>query len=420
MSLTLASPPAPLSLGDIARAQLDAICRRLQLSSDMLERLRTPSCEITVQIPVLMDDGRTEVFTGYRVQHSMALGPSKGGLRFHHEVDLDEVRGLAALMTVKCALLNLPFGGAKGGVQVDPRKLSMHEKERLTRKLIDKIGFAIGPYTDIPAPDMGTDAQVMAWIVDQYSQKYGYSPGVVTSKPLALGGSLGRNEATGRGVMLIMRETSKEFGLPWSTGTVAIQGFGNVGSHLAAALHAEGVRVVAVTDVEGGVYNPDGLDIPALHAHVQETGSVAAFSGGEPLSHDNFWAVPCDYMVPAALGGVVTEENVDQLNCSAVVEAANAPTTPEADASLNERGVLVIPDILANAGGVVASYFEWTQNLQQYSWTLERVREELEAKMVSAFHAVRQLQIERNVTMRDAAFMIAVQRVVEAETLRGH
>jgi glutamate dehydrogenase (NAD(P)+) len=411
----------PMVTEDITTNQFDRAADLLGLSGAMRRRLCTPFREITVQVPVLLDSGEVEVFLGHRVQHNGARGPTKGGVRFHPSVDLHEVRGLATLMTWKTALLDLPFGGAKGGVNVDPGRLSKTELERLTRKFTGRIAIALGPYRDIPAPDMGTNAQTMAWMLDEYSQKRGYSPAVVTGKPVTLGGSLGREEATGRGVMIVMRESAPDLGVEWRGATVAIQGFGNVGSHLAESLSAEGLLIKAVADANGGVCNEGGLDIPALTAHVRRTGSVVDFPGSEAITNEQLWRIPCDFLVPAALGGVITkEDNVADLECRVLVEAANAPTTPIADKVLDERGIPVLPDFLANAGGVVVSYFEWTQNLQQMRWELEQVNTALERKMVAAYREVRALSSRRGISMRTAAYAIALQRVADAEELRGH
>ncbi|HEU5208791.1 MAG TPA: Glu/Leu/Phe/Val dehydrogenase dimerization domain-containing protein [Longimicrobiales bacterium] len=409
-----------LNVESITTNQLEAAANLLQLSPEMRLRLRTPFREITVQVPVLMDDGSVRVCIGHRVQHNGARGPTKGGVRYHPTVDLDEVRGLATLMTWKTALLDLPFGGAKGGVSVDPSELSRTELERLTRKFTERIAIALGPYRDIPAPDMGTDGQVMAWMLDEYSAKRGYTPAIVTGKPITLGGSYGREAATGRGVMIVMREAAREYGIPWKGGTAALQGFGNVGSHLASFLYEEGVRIVAVTDATGGVFSDSGLDIPALTKHVHSTHGVAGFEGGDPLTNEKLWSVPCDYMIPAALGGVITkEDNANELACRVLVEAANGPTTPIADKILAERGILVLPDFLANAGGVVVSYFEWTQNLQQFRWDEEQVNSALEKKMVAAYREVAGVAREHDVTLRTAAYAIALRRVAEAEEMRG-
>ena len=409
-----------LKAESITTNQLEAAANLLELPEEMRIRLRTPFREITVQVPVLMDDGHVRVYCGHRVQHNGARGPTKGGIRYHPTVDLEEVRGLATLMTWKTALLDLPFGGAKGGVSVDPRTLSKTELERLTRKFTERIAIGLGPYRDIPAPDMGTDGQVMAWMLDEYSAKRGYSPAIVTGKPLSLGGSYGREEATGRGVMIIMREAAQEHGVTWAGGSAAIQGFGNVGSHLAHFLHGEGVRVIAVTDAMGGVYNPKGIDIPALLRHAAGHRTVAGFDHGDTLTNEELWRVPCDFMIPAALGGVITrEDNAEILDCRMLVEAANGPTSPTADKILAERGITVLPDFLANAGGVVVSYFEWTQNLQQFRWELDQVNDALEKKMITAYREVMRFAREHHVTLRTAAYGIALRRVAEAEQLRG-
>ena len=406
---------------DITTNQFERAANLLELTPGMRMRLCTPFRELTVQVPVLMDNGEVEVFIGHRVQHNGARGPTKGGVRYHPTVDLHEVRGLATLMTWKTALLDLPFGGAKGGVNVDPKKLSKTELERLTRKFTSRISIALGPYRDIPAPDMGTSGQTMAWMLDEYSQKKGYSPAVVTGKPISLGGSLGREEATGRGVMIVMREAAPDLGIQWRGASAVIQGFGNVGSHLAVCLNQEGLIVKAVTDADGGVFNDRGLDIPALVAYSKQKGSVKGFPNSEPITNEQLWRVRCDYMVPAALGGVITkEDNVADLDCKVLVEAANAPTTPIADKILDERGIPVLPDFLANAGGVVVSYFEWTQNLQQLRWELDQVNAGLERKMVAAYREEKTLADQRGVSMRTAAYALALRRVADAEDLRGH
>jgi len=412
---------SPMVTEEITTNQFDTAADLLGLNRSMRERLCHPFREVTVQVPVLMDNGDVEVFLGHRVQHNGARGPTKGGVRYHPTVDLHEVRGLATLMTWKTALMDLPFGGAKGGVSVDAHRLSMRELERLTRKFTERIAIALGPYRDIPAPDMGTNAQTMAWMLDEYSQKKGYSPAVVTGKPVSLGGSLGREEATGRGVMICMREAARDYGITWVGSSAVIQGFGNVGSHLAKGLFDEGVKVLAITDADGGVYNANGLDIDALLHYAREHRSVAAFPGADPITNEQLWRVPCDFMVPAALGGVITkEDNATALECRMLVEAANAPTTPIADKILEERGIIVLPDFLANAGGVVVSYFEWTQNLQQMRWELDQVRAGLERKMVTSYRDVVELAKQRDVSLRTAAYAIALRRVADAEELRGH
>jgi glutamate dehydrogenase (NAD(P)+) len=398
----------------IVQNQFDRAADLINLESYMRKILSSPFREVQVEVPVRMDDGRIEVFTGYRIQHNGARGPCKGGIRYHPEADHDEVLGLATIMTWKTALMDIPFGGAKGGVTVDPKKLSKLELERLTRRFTQRIAIVLGPYRDIPAPDVNTNAQVMAWILDEYSSRQGYTPAVVTGKPVALGGSLGREEATGRGVMYVMQEYSRDFGIPLKGGRVVIQGFGNVGSHLARLLHSEaGALVIAVSDVSGGIYNDKGLDIPALLAHTAQGKPVSEWKDGK--------RIPCEWLVPAALGGVITKEtNATTIDCKVVVEGANEPTTPTADRILEERGIAVIPDFLANAGGVTVSYYEWAQNLQQYRWTHEQVNRELKATITKAYVSVRDLAKERKVTFRTAAYGIALQRVADAERLRGN
>lgn len=421
MTVTASTPAGHLRVGDITHNQFEKAADLLGLTPAMRKRLSIPFREISVQIPVLMDDGSVEIFMGYRVQHNGSRGPTKGGVRYHPTVDIEEVRGLATLMTWKTALLDLPFGGAKGGVDVDVKKLSRNELERLTRKFTERIAIILGPYRDIPAPDVGTNGQVMAWMLDEYSAKKGYTPAIVTGKPVDLGGSLGREEATGRGVMIVMREAAKDYGVPWRGSRAVIQGFGNVGAHLARILHEEGVNVIAVTDADGGVANDKGLDIPALFAHAQKHGTVRGFESAESMTNEKLWTVPCEFMVPAALGGVITkEDNATVLDCKFLVEAANGPTTPIADKVLEERGIIVLPDFLANAGGVVVSYFEWTQNLQQLRWELEQVQSALERKMVAAYRDVYALAQERGVDLRTAAYAIALSRVAAAEEMRGH
>jgi glutamate dehydrogenase (NAD(P)+) len=406
----------------IVASQFERAANLINLDEYMRHILMHPFREVQVEVPVRMDDGRIEVFTGYRIQHNGARGPCKGGIRYHPDADHDEVLGLAAIMTWKTALMDIPFGGAKGGVTVDPKKLSKLELERLTRRFTQRISIVLGPYRDIPAPDVNTNAQVMAWILDEFSSRHGYTPAAVTGKPLSLGGSLGREEATGRGVMYVMMEYARDFGIPLKASRVVIQGFGNVGGHLARLLHTEaGAKVIAVSDVVGGVVNEDGLDVPGLLAHAAAGKPVAAWPGGQPITNDQLWTLRCDWLIPAALGGVITKEtNARTLECKAVVEAANEPTTPTADRILEDRGIPVIPDFLANAGGVTVSYYEWAQNLQQYRWTHEKVNQELKATITKAYVGVRDLAKEKGVTFRTAAYAIALQRVAEAERLRGN
>jgi len=406
----------------IVASHFEKAANIINLEAYMRRILLAPFREVTVEVPVRMDDGRIEVFTGYRIQHNGARGPCKGGIRFHPEADHDEVLGLATIMTWKTALMDIPFGGAKGGITVDPKKLSKLELERLTRRFTQRIAIVLGPYRDIPAPDVNTNAQVMAWILDEYSSRQGYTPAVVTGKPISLGGPLGREEATGRGVMYVMEEYARDYGVPLKGGRVVIQGFGNVGSHLARLLDVEShAKVVAVSDVEGGIYNDKGLDIPGLLAHVAQKRPVSEWKGGKRITNEELWTVPCEWLVPAALGGVITKEsNAKTVDCKVVVEGANEPTTPTADSILEERGIPVLPDFLANAGGVTVSYYEWAQNLQQYRWTHEQVNKELKATITKAYTAVRDLAKEKAVAFRTAAYGIALQRVAEAERLRGN
>lgn len=408
--------------GAIVKSQFDIAADLDGLEDYMRRLLVAPFRSLTVEVPVRMDDGRIEVYRGYRIQHSGARGPCKGGIRFHPEADEHEVLGLATTMTWKTALVDVPFGGAKGGVQVDPRTLSKRELEGVTRTFTSRISLMIGPYRDIPAPDMGTNAQVMAWLLDEYSKRAGYSPAVVTGKPISLGGSLGREEATAQGVAYCMESYGKDFGLPVSGARVVIQGFGNVGGHLARILHELGAKIVAVSDVDGGIHNDAGLDAPALFQHAyHDRKPVPDFAGdGDRIENTAIWSVPCDWLVPAALGGVITKEgNARTIDCKVVVEAANSPTTPIADKILGDRGIPVLPDFLVNAGGVIVSYFEWVQNLQQHPWTLEQVNAELLRKITRAYGEVRDLVRDKRVQWRTAAYAIALRRVAEAERLRG-
>lgn len=405
---------------EIALHNVDAAARKLGLHPDLCTMIKNPDRELKVELPLTRDDGSLHVFTGYRVQHNNARGPFKGGIRYHHEVDLDEVRALAALMTWKTAIVNIPFGGAKGGVTCDPRTLSRKELEQLTRLFVQGIDPVIGPNVDIPAPDVNTNAQVMAWFADEYSRRHGFSPACVTGKPVDLFGSLGREEATGRGVVITYRQAAKVFGLDMRTATAAIQGFGNVGSHTAGILAALGGRIIAVSDVEGGIYNKKGLDIPALIGHVRNTKTVKGFPGSEPLTNDELLECSCDVLIPAALGGQITRANAGRIKAKLIVEAANEPTTFEADEILEGKGIHVVPDILANAGGVTVSYFEWAQNLQQFRWEEERVNAELETIMVRAFDQVSKRSQEHKVPMRIGAYIVAVERVARATELRGN
>jgi len=381
--------------------------------------LETPARIVKVAIPLEMDNGELRTFIGYRVQHDNSRGPFKGGLRFHPHVDDDEVKALASLMTWKTALIDVPFGGAKGGISVDPRELSHAEVERLTRRFVDQIDAVIGPQVDIPAPDVNTNAQHMAWIFDQYSKLHGHHPAVVTGKPVDLYGSLGREAATGRGVVIATREVLKAKGRSLEGADIIIQGFGNVGTFTARLAAEQGANVVAVSDITGAVYNPAGLDVEACIAHVKDTGGVKGFVGGKAIPADEILFRECDVLIPAALGGVITKENADEIRAPFIIEAANGPTTPEANDILESKGVTIVPDIYANAGGVTVSYFEWVQNLQQFHWEEDHVNEQLERRMVRAFDTLWKVASERHVSLRTAAFIIAIGRVGKARVLRG-
>ena len=378
--------------------------------------------ELRVQVPVRRDDGSLDVFIGYRVQHNGARGPYKGGIRYHPKADLEEVRALASLMTWKTALVNIPFGGAKGGIQVDPSDMSRAELERMSRRYFTQIGHIIGPNRDIPAPDMNTNAQIMSWFMDEYGRRHGHTTQIVTGKPVALGGSLGREAATGRGCVDVMNEACRDAGLgPPEELTVVIQGFGNVGSWAARIAAEQGYKVIAVSDVKGGIVDERGLDIPALLKYVDESGTVVDFPGSETITNDQLLGLTCDVLMPAALGEVITHRNVEQIDTKIVIEAANHPVTPVADAALFERGVVVVPDILANAGGVTVSYFEWVQNNQEIAWDEDDVNSRLAARLRTAYSQCREFQgANGGISLREAAFALAVNRVVEAATLRGY
>jgi glutamate dehydrogenase (NAD(P)+) len=393
---------------------------RLKLSDDMRAVLASSYRELAVQIPVRMDDGRLEVFRGYRIQHNGARGPYKGGVRYHESADLDEVRALAALMTWKNALIDVPFGGAKGGVQCEPGVLSREELQRLTRRFTAMISYVIGVHRDIPAPDMGTNAQTMAWMMDAYGKKYGYEPAIVTGKPVELGGSPGREEATGRGVVICAREAAKRTGLDWKSARIVVQGFGNVGYWTSMIAQELGANVVAVSDVGGGTYNPAGLDIPLLGEHLKESISVATYGTGQQVTNEELLELDCDILIPAAVHGVINTGNAHRVQARLIVEAANGPTTPAADEILEDRGVTVVPDILANCGGVTVSYFEWVQNIQQFRWELDHVNFELKKRMKKASEQVFSHAAEHELSLRDAAFDISVDRVAHAAEVRGY
>ncbi len=403
-----------------ALTQLDQAARIMNLDPNVHEVLRYPKRTLEVAVPTRLDDGSVHVFTGYRVHHNTSRGPSKGGIRYHPGVHLDEVKALAMWMTWKCAVVGIPYGGAKGGVVVDPKTLSKGELERLTRRYASEILPLIGPERDIPAPDVGTDEQIMAWIMDTYSMNQGYSvPGVVTGKPQSVGGSEGRRASTARGVMYVTIATLSHLGMPVDEARVVIQGYGKVGAPAVRLLHEQGCLIVGVGDAGGAVYNPRGLSPVGLAAHQAEAGTVAGFEGGQTVDNDQLLGLECDVLIPAALEGVITKENAPQLQCHIVVEAANGPTTPEADEIFNDRGIQVVPDILANAGGVTVSYFEWVQDLQAYFWSEDEVNARLRRVIEEAYVHVLDLAEDRKVTMRQAATILGVSRVAEAHTTRG-
>ncbi|HEX5068860.1 MAG TPA: Glu/Leu/Phe/Val dehydrogenase [Vicinamibacterales bacterium] len=400
--------------------EFEGAAHLLKLEPSLWKMLTMPKRQIIVSCPVLMDDGHVEVFTGYRVQYNITLGPAKGGIRYHPDVTLDEVKALAAWMTWKCAVAGVPFGGGKGGVICDPTKMSRRELEALTRRYVAEIMDAIGPDKDVPAPDVNTNEQVMAWVMDTYSMHVGHTENaVVTGKPIAMGGSLGRREATGRGVMITTREAARHVGLHIKGATVAVQGFGNVGSVSADLLSQIGAKIVAVTDWKGGVYDAGGLHVPSLIDWVREHRTVAGFPKADPLDASKIFELDVDVLIPAALEKQITAENASRVKAKIVAEGANGPTTPEAHKHLYERGVFVIPDILANAGGVTTSYFEWVQNRHGYFWEESEVNERLERKMVEAFNTVLETSLRYKTDMRTAAYVVAINRVAEVTKLRG-
>lgn len=403
-----------------ALAQLDEAAEIMGLAPGIHQMLRSPKRALIVSVPIRMDDGSTNVYQGYRVHHNVTRGPAKGGIRYHPAVGLDEVKALAMWMTWKCAIAGIPFGGAKGGVALDPKALSRAELERMTRRYASEILPLIGPEKDIPAPDMNTDEQVMSWIMDTYSMNFGYSvPGVVTGKPVAIGGSKGRGGATSRGVMYMVFSTLRALGVGIDEVSVAIQGYGKVGGYAAQLLHDAGCRVVAVSDVEGGLYREKGLDPEAINRHKKEAGSVVGFPGADPISNEELLEIGCDVLIPAAVEGVISVKNADRVKAKVVCEAANGPATFEGDKILQDRGVFVVPDILANSGGVTVSYFEWVQDIQAYFWSDEEVNDRLRLIMERAFDEVHTLATDKGLSMRQAAHWIGVGRVAEAHQMRG-
>jgi glutamate dehydrogenase (NAD(P)+) len=409
--------------GSIFNAMLqefDGAARLLGLDPGIWKILTSPKRQITVSCPVQMDNGEIEVFTGYRVQYNITLGPAKGGIRYHPDVSLDEVTALAAWMTWKCAVAHVPFGGGKGGIICDPTRMSRRELEALTRRYVAEIIDAIGPDKDVPAPDVNTNDQIMAWVMDTYSMHVGYTAtAVVTGKPIEMGGSLGRREATGRGVMIVTREAASHLGLDIKNATVAVQGFGNVGSVSADLLSNIGARVVAVTDWKGGVYNKGGLDIHKMLDYSRQHKTIDGFPGGEPIENEQLFELDVDVLVPAALENQITMDNAPLIKAKIIAEGANGPTTPEAHRHLHERGIFVIPDILANAGGVTTSYFEWVQDRHGYFWEEGEVNRRLEAKMVEAFKDVLQMSLKYKTDMRTAAYIVAINRVATVTRMRG-
>ncbi len=404
----------------MAVQQFEAAADKLALSEDMREILRQPKRELTVNFPVRLDSGRIKTFTGYRIQHNVNRGPAKGGIRYSPDVTLDEVKALAMWMTWKCAVVGIPYGGAKGGVICDPKHMSPSELERMTRRYTTEISIIIGPHSDIPAPDVNTNPQVMAWIMDTYSMHGGYSiPAVVTGKPLSIGGSEGRNDATATGVLFVTRRAAARVGLSLKGARVSVQGYGNAGGIAARLFHNEGCKIVAVSDTRGGIYNSAGLDPAAVLRHKQESGSVINFPQADNISVQDVLEVPCDILIPAATEGVITAANADRIQARIVAEAANGPTTPAADKILFEKGIEVVPDILANAGGVTVSYFEWVQDLQSFFWGVDEITQKLQVIMDRAFDAVAEKAENYSCDLRLAANMLAIARVAEATQVRG-
>ncbi len=420
MTLDISAVQAEQNVWEMAQEQLDDVARLIGLNESIHGYLREPKRVLEVSVPARMDNGVFRMFKGFRVQHNLSRGPSKGGIRFHPAVSLDEVKALAMWMTWKCSLVNIPFGGGKGGVICDPKSMSMQELENLTRRFTAEISIIIGPDKDIPAPDVYTTPQVMAWIMDTYSMQCGFSvPGVVTGKPVAIGGSLGRDKATARGCLYVVDEAMNVKGIAVEDARVAIQGFGNAGMHAADLMQQAGYTIVAVSDSQGGVANPKGLDVTGLIAHKKETGSVVGFTGGERITNKDVLEYDCDVLVPAALEKVITAENAPKIRAKIVAEAANGPTLPEADKILFDRDVMVLPDILANAGGVTVSYFEWVQDLQENFWEEDEINERLKRKMTRAFKETHEQSERLGIDMRRGAYVVAVSRVAEATKLRG-
>ncbi|SOE49658.1 NAD-specific glutamate dehydrogenase; NADP-specific glutamate dehydrogenase [plant metagenome] len=412
--------PNDLGPWGIYLKQVDRVTPYLGSLARWVETLKRPKRALIVDVPIELDDGRIAHYEGYRVQHNTSRGPGKGGVRYHQDVTLSEVMALSAWMSVKNAAINVPFGGAKGGIRVDPRTLSQPELERMTRRYTSEIGVIIGPSKDIPAPDVNTNAQIMSWMMDTYSMNEGLtSTGVVTGKPVALGGSLGRTEATGRGVFVVACEAARDAGLDVAGSRVAVQGFGNVGGTAARLFYDAGAKIVAAQDHTGTVFKADGLDVPDLIAHVSRAGGVGGFEGGEAIAAEDFWGVETDFLIPAALEGQITSKNADRIRARFVVEGANGPTTPEADDILTDKGITVVPDVLANAGGVTVSYFEWVQDFSSFFWSEEEINQRLERIMREAYASISQVAKQHQVTLRTAAFIVACTRILQARQVRG-
>ena len=423
---TADSPSRPDSLVDIEQNPFAAVNHYFDLGAnaagvpqDYRLLLKTPYREMRVEVPVRMDDGRLEVFIGYRVQHNGARGPYKGGVRYHPEADLDEIRALASIMTWKTAVVDIPFGGAKGGIQCEPRGMSQRELRDMTRRYTQHISYILGPHRDIPAPDMNTNAQIMAWMMDAYGAKHGYTPGIVTGKPIELGGSPGREPATAQGLAFVLEAAAPQLDFKLDGARVAIQGFGNVGSWAARILARMGCTIVAVSDLNGGIYDDGGLDMPRLMRHVETEGTVVGFPDSGPISQEQLLTLECDILVPAALGGVIDARVAEKVRAPVIAEGANHPVTPAGEAVLERRGVIVLPDLLVNSGGVIVSYFEWVQNLQVYRWPLEQVNSELQRFITEAWRQVRSTSQQEQLSLRVAAYMIGISRVMEATRLRG-
>ncbi|HEX9916776.1 MAG TPA: Glu/Leu/Phe/Val dehydrogenase [candidate division Zixibacteria bacterium] len=416
----LKSDDIQISSFENAMTQFDQAAKRMKLDPGLLEIMKQPRRSVIVKLPVHMDDGSFRLFTGYRVQHSNVRGPAKGGIRYHQDVTLDEVSALAAWMTWKCAVVGIPFGGGKGGIVCDPTKMSKSELERLTRRYTSELIDVLGPESDVPAPDVNTNEQTMAWIMDTYSMHARHTvTSVVTGKPLDLGGSLGRVQATGRGVLFTIREAVKHLGMKMENAKVVVQGFGNVGSVAANLLYDDGCKIIGVSDVKGGIHNPKGIDIKELLLHIKKTRSVVKFPGTKPISNQELLELECDILVPAALENQITEENASRVKAKIIAEGANGPVIPEADKILDKRGVFVIPDILCNAGGVTVSYFEWAQDRMGLFWSEEEVNHRLEEIMKKSFGDVLEISCAKKVNMRTAAFMLAIKRVLDVFVKRG-